>query len=590
MSVDTAGVLVVTEEDARGRSAVSEALADRRYDVVTAGSGERALATLLERDFAAILLDVTLPDMEGAEIARVVRGGERTRETPILLLTGRDLPPERLADLASVGSIDFLRKPVDPGLLRCKVDTLVGLFEARRDLERTVHERTEALLRVNETLRREVEERRRAEEDLRSGTERAIRHREALAELARAPSAPLAEALQQVTEKLSGTLDVERVSVWRYTPDRAEIVCLDLFTRGSRVHGNGLRLQAGEYPRYFAALGESRSVAAADARTDPRTSEFAKSYLVPLGIVSMLDVPIRFDGVLEGIVCHEHIGPRRAWTGEEQDFASSVADLVALAMEAAERRRAEEEVRRLNEDLEGRVRKRTRELEDALREVEAFSYTVSHDLRAPLRTIRGYADILTDDWGEVLGEEGRGHLRRITVGSERMEALIEGLLAYSRLGRSEVNLKPLNPMEILSEVMAGMAADLGASGAALEVEVDLRRVLGDKMMLSIALQNLLSNAVKFVAPGVRPRVKVRTEARGDRVRIVVQDNGVGIAPEHKAKLFRVFERLVRKEEYPGTGIGLATVRRALERMGGGWGFESEPGQGSSFWIELRTGH
>ena len=588
MSVDAAGVLVVV--DPPGRAAVAQALGDPRYEIVTADSGEQALATILKRDFAAILLDMSLPDMKGEEVARVVRDGPRSRETPILLLTGRDLEPERLADLAGVGPIDFLRKPVDAGLLRCKVDTLVSLFEGRRDLERTVRERTEALLRVNETLRREVEERRRAEEGLRLGKERAVRHREALAELARAPSAPLPAALQLVTEKLSGTMEVERVSVWRFSPDRAEIVCVDLYVRGTRAHESGTRLRAGDYPRYFAALGESRSVAASDARTDPRTSEFAKDYLAPLGITSMLDVPIRIDGALDGIVCHEHTGSRRVWTGEEQDFASSAADIVALAMEAAERRRAEEEVRRLNEDLESRVRERTRELEEALREVEAFSYTVSHDLRAPLRTIRGYSDILLEEWGGALGEEGLGHLRRITVGSERMEALIEGLLAYSRLGRSEVNLKPLNPMEVLSEVMAGMAADLGASGAALEVEVDLRRVLGDKVMLSIAMQNLLSNAVKFVAPGVRPRVKVRTDARDDRVRIVVQDNGVGIAAEHRPKLFHVFERLVRKEEYPGTGIGLATVRRALERMGGGWGFESEPGKGSAFWIELRAAH
>ncbi|HEX7896341.1 MAG TPA: ATP-binding protein [Planctomycetota bacterium] len=583
-----AGVLIV-EDDPRQRAAVSEAIADPRYDLVMADTGRAALSTILDRDFAAILLDARLPDMEGFELARLLRLGERTRDTPILFLTGPDPPAERLADFAAVGAIDFLRKPVDAGLLRGKVRTLVGLFEARRDLERTVHERTEALLRVNETLRREVEERRRVEDDLRAATERAIRHREALAELARAPSAPLPAALRLVTEKLSAILAVERVSVWRYTPDRSEIDCLDLYVRSAGTHERGLRLRAGDYPRYFAALGESRSVAASDARTDPRTVEFARDYLVPLGITSMLDVPIRVDGTLEGIVCHEHTGARRAWPGEEQDFASSVADLVALAMEAAERRAADAEVRRLNDDLEDRVRERTRELEEALREVEAFSYTVSHDLRAPLRTIRGYSDILVQEWGAALGAEGGEHLRRITLGAERMEVLIEGLLSYSRLGRSEVNPTPLNPTEVLSEVMAGMAADLGASGAAIEVEADLLRVLGDRMMLAIAIQNLLSNAVKFVAPGVRPRVKIRTEARGDRVRILVEDNGIGIAPEHRVKLFRVFERLVRKDEYPGTGIGLATVRRALERMGGSWGFESEPGHGSVFWIELRKG-
>ena len=175
--------------------------------------------------------------------------------------------------------------------------------------------------------------------------EKIIRYQVALLALVKKDYTTPEEAFRKITETDTRTLSVERVSIWFFTENRSEIVCEDLYTLSSNLHEKGIRLQAKKYPRYFRALEETRIVAADDARTDPRTSEFTKDYLDPLGITSMMDVPIWRHGKLVGIVCHEHRGPMRNWASEEQDFAGSVSDMISLAMESSERKLAEERFR-----------------------------------------------------------------------------------------------------------------------------------------------------------------------------------------------------------------------------------------------------
>jgi diguanylate cyclase (GGDEF)-like protein/PAS domain S-box-containing protein len=190
----------------------------------------------------------------------------------------------------------------------------------------------------------DVTERKRIEESIRNRTEQIIRHQNALLRLAKVDNSVIDLAFKQITEVDAETLGVERVSIWRFNKGRSEIVCEDLYKLSQGVHENGLRLQAKQYPRYFKAMDENRTVAANDARTDPRTSEFSEGYLEPLGITSMLDVPIWLHGEVIGVVCHEHIGSKRTWTLEEQDFGASIADMVSLTLESWERKQAETEL------------------------------------------------------------------------------------------------------------------------------------------------------------------------------------------------------------------------------------------------------
>jgi len=205
---------------------------------------------------------------------------------------------------------------------------------------------------LNERMRQEFARRKRAEEELRKRTEQVIRHQTALLELTKLDYSDLESALKGITEMDSKTLAVERVSVWLFTGDRSAIICEDLYKLSENLHEKGLRLEACEYPRYFQALEDSRAMAANDACTDPRTSELSDGYLKPCGITSMMDVSVRLHGKLVAIVCHEHVGPRREWTLEEQDFAASIADTVSLTLEGLARKQAEEGLQKRFKELE----------------------------------------------------------------------------------------------------------------------------------------------------------------------------------------------------------------------------------------------
>jgi signal transduction histidine kinase len=247
---------------------------------------------------------------------------------------------------------------------------------------------------------------------------------------------------------------------------------------------------------------------------------------------------------------------------------------------------ADHELRDLNEGLEQRVRERTARLDESLRELDAFSYTVAHDLRAPLRAMAGFSQLLLEDC------EGRGcetcqdYKRRIEESARRMDRLVQDLLAYSRLTRSEFKLAPVALSKVVNQATSSLLSWFQQQGAEVGIADPLPSVLGHEMLLVQVFENLLSNAVKFVAPGVRPRVSIRAEQKEGIVRVWVEDNGIGIPTEYYDRVFGVFERLNRPEEYPGTGIGLAIVRRAVQRMEGRTGFDSQVGQGSRFWVEL----
>ena len=254
----------------------------------------------------------------------------------------------------------------------------------------------------------------------------------------------------------------------------------------------------------------------------------------------------------------------------------------------SERKRAEEEFSKYRKHLEEFVAQRTDQLEAVNKELESFAYSVSHDLRAPLRAMEGFASALLEDYAERLDAVGQDYARRVVSAAQHMDTLIQDLLAYSRLSRSALKPNAVNLESVLGEVMHQFNPEINKIGAQIRVERPLPEVMGDRATLVQVLSNLLSNAIKFVQPGVRPVVKIWAEEKNGKVRLWVEDTGIGIAPEYHDRVFRIFERLQGVETYPGTGVGLAIVKKGLERMGGRAGVESVPGKGSKFWVELRT--
>lgn len=258
-----------------------------------------------------------------------------------------------------------------------------------------------------------------------------------------------------------------------------------------------------------------------------------------------------------------------------------------LLRRGAQRDKAQQQLNALNRELENRVLERTAELQETNSQLEAFIYTVAHDLRTPLRSMRGFAEIVLEDSGPKLDDQARKNLGRIITSAGQMDRLIKDLLAYSQLSRARVDLAPVNLDELISGLIAEYQPEIERTRAVTAVDSPLPTVMAHEPSLRLAFANLLSNALKFVRANQPPDVRIYCEpARSGFVRIWIEDNGVGIGAEHRERIFGVFEQL-NPENFAGTGIGLAIVRRAVQRMGGRVGVDSELGKGSRFYVELR---
>ncbi len=279
--------------------------------------------------------------------------------------------------------------------------------------------------------------------------------------------------------------------------------------------------------------------------------------------------------------------PIRDRNGQIVRWFGTNTDITALREAQEGLNQAQAELRRHAVNLEKTVAERTAKLQETVGELEAFSYSIAHDMRAPLRAMEGFASLLMTDYGPHLDETAQSYLERIGTAARRMDGLIMDILSYSKIVRGELELQPVDVEKLIREVIPSYPS-LQSDQADISVEGPLPRVMANEAALIQVISNLLGNAVKFVSPGVRPRVRVRAERADDHVRLWFEDNGIGIAKDLVPRLFNIFVRLNRPALYEGTGIGLAIVRKAVERMGGSAGVESEPGQGSRFWVELQA--
>jgi signal transduction histidine kinase len=290
------------------------------------------------------------------------------------------------------------------------------------------------------------------------------------------------------------------------------------------------------------------------------------------GIRALAFIPLTYEGRLLGKFMAYYDAPHAFGLDDvqaAQTIASQVAFGIARLQAAAH--------------LEELVNSRTVSLQSALQQMEEFSYTVSHDLRAPARSMMSYIDVIKEDHGATLPPAVTEYLDRIHRNARRMDVLVRDTLAYSRAVRMDCALGRISLDEVVADAIAGL--DTPAKRAAITVHGPLGDVVGNELCLAQAISNLLDNGLKFVAPGVAPRIAIRALPRGNRLRLQVQDNGLGIPGVLQPRLFRMFERL-HQAGYEGTGIGLAIVRKVVERMNGSVGVDSDGCNGSTFWIEV----
>jgi len=388
-------------------------------------------------------------------------------------------------------------------------------------------------------------------------------------------TAPVAIA-EAVLWRLRDLLGVPRAIVNLFDWEAGEVEWLAAVGRHRMHLGPGVR-----YPLSLAGdvaalrRGEPQIV---DVDRLPSTPQ--AQALLASGVHVYMVVPMIVGDDLIGSVSFG--GDQARFSAEQVAIAQEVAAQLAIAITQA---RLHEQVTRQAAELEQRVAERTRALETANHELEAFTHTVSHDLKAPLRGMEGFAQALEEDFAERLDDTGRDFLSRIRASAGRMSRLIDELLQYSRIEkrpgeRGAVALAPL-----LDELIDELAGEIQARGIRVTVDLAAGEVIGEREGLREALANLLSNAVKF-SPPKDGTIAVRAYREGDRVVLAVADRGVGFDMQYHDRIFGIFERLHRQEEYPGTGVGLAIVRKVAERHGGRAWAESEVGRGSTFFLAI----
>jgi PAS domain S-box-containing protein len=278
--------------------------------------------------------------------------------------------------------------------------------------------------------------------------------------------------------------------------------------------------------------------------------------------------------------------PVSLWAAPLTDADGRIVGNVRLYADVTQQKRVEEELRELTESLEARVRERTARVEEANEELQAFSYTVSHDLRIPLRSLQQIAGELLTTQQERLDDSGKAEALRIVGAAARMERHIEDLLEYSRVSRSELKLEPISLVLVVHELLGRLDRDPDFHDAQITVQEPLGWVMAHRLTLQQVILNLLVNAITFVRTGVRPMINIRATEEANMIRLCVEDNGIGINADDRERIFHIFERLPAAEQYPGIGVGLTVARRGVERMGGKITIEKSSSGGTVFCIEL----
>jgi len=424
----------------------------------------------------------------------------------------------------------------------------------------------------------DITQRKIAEESLQRRTEQILDHQHALHELTLSSPPDLDSALGRIAEVASRTLMTARASVWLYNEDQSAIVCQCLYQNGLASEGKGATLQAKDYPRYFSALETHRTIAAHDACTDPRTSEFLEKYLRPLGISSMLDVCVRVHGRVAGVVCHEQVGPAREWSLEEQHFAASIADLAALALGNAARQELEDQLRQSHK----------------MEAIGVLAGGIAHDFNNLLTAILGYCDLLRHQL--LPTDPRRGNVEEIRKAGERAAALTRQLLAFSRKQVLDPKILDLNAVV---QVMDGMLRRLIGEDVDLKIVLgeDLWRLRADPGQLEMALMNLAANARDAMPHGGKLTIETMnveldasyTRRRpyappGRYVLLAVSDMGEGMDPETVSRVFEPF--FTTKDKGKGTGLGLSTVYGIVKQSSGHIHVYSESGVGTTFKVYL----
>ncbi len=497
--------------------ALEAALTDLEQTIVRAESGSEALRLILKRDFAVILLDINMPGMDGFETASLIRQRKSSAHTPIIFVTSFSTADVEVYRGYALGAVDYLFTPVTPEVLRSKVSVFVELARKNREIQRQ-----------SLALRRAEEER-----------------------------------MQRQLDETNARLE------WETRRNHFFRLSIELLAISNY---EGVFTQTN--PTWQKTLGYAENELHGHAMQDfihpediPQTRETVANIL-------KADTPLYFENRFRA-----KDGSYR-WLGWTIAPFAAEGLLYIFARDMTERRERENEIRRLNSDLE----QRTLSLQLLNQELESFSYSLAHDLRTPLRSITAYSEMMVAGEAGELSSEAAKMVRTIQRNSGRMTQLMDDFLAFFRVARKDVKQEKVMMSAIAREAIATVQVDAKRQ---IDFKVGtLPPAKGDPAMVLQVFVNLVSNAVKFTA--LREKAEIEIGVLTDRSPTVyfVKDNGVGFNMKYYSRLFGVFERLHRREEFDGTGIGLAIVQKIVQRHGGNVWAEAVVDSGATFYFTL----
>ncbi len=627
-----APLVLVVEDNPDMNAYVAQALGPH-YRVVTAFDGQEGLRKALETRPDLIVSDVMMPRMSGDQMVSALRRHQEMDDVPIVLLTAK-ADDELRVKLLKEGVQDYVYKPFSVEELLARVS---GLISERKRKEASLREAygllrtvtdsipdvvfvkdsTGRYLMINatgaqllgqrsaehvigkhdadflppETARKVLEEDQKVMAKGDSKTLEETEIQEGVARTLLSTKAPY----RNPQGEIAGVLGIRRDITERKRAEEALQQSATELKDAQRLAGIGSWSWDLRTNRHVWSE-EIYRIYGRDPRLPPAVYPEVKEYFTPESwarLAAVVETAVAQGTPYECDAEVVHAKGSRRWItarGEAtRDSDGKVIRLHGTVQDITERKRAEEEIHRLNADLERKVVERTAELEAANKELEAFSYSVSHDLRAPLRSIDGFSQALLEDYADRLDEPGRQHIGRVRAATGRMAELIDDMLQLSRVTRAEMHREPVD----LSALADSVIADLRRTEPGRQVEVTIPPGLtaeGDAKLLRIALVNLLANAWKFTGRQADARIKLGTQDGDDGRAFYVRDNGVGFDMAYAGKLFGAFQRLHAMSEFPGTGIGLATVQRIVNRHGGRIWAEAAVNQGATFYFALPPIH
>ena len=580
------GTILIVDDDPAGRQFLTTLLGYSGHRLLEAADGAEALSLVRAEHPDLVIADILLPTMDGNEFVRQLRGDTAIARTPVIFYTATYHEPEAQALAKACGVSEVIIKPAEPEVILEMVANVLGVHAppARAPSPEVFEEKHVRLL-----------------------TDK-LSHKTAVTQRL--------AALLEIGLQLASELDPLRL-LENFCPAAREIIgaryaAVGLLEEGARtlqhLHLSGLDAEIASRIRSPAVdpgilarvLLERQPLRLKDIGTDPLATGFPASRLPNrcfLGVT--IGSPSQIYGALYLL---EKLGADE-FTAEDERVIATLAAQAAVAYENArlygeiqrrtaelksevsERKQAEEQIGKLNEELERRVNERTAELTAINAELEAFAYSIAHDLRAPLRHVIGFSRILVEEHGAGLEPETRQHLDRIHESARHMGNLVDDLLNLSRVGRKELHRQVTGLNSLVTEALSELKSEI--EDRAIEWKIGrLPFVDCDPGLMKQVFTNLLSNALKYTRPRERAVIEVdQTTVDGQPV-VFVRDNGVGFDMKYADKLFGMFQRLHRSEDFEGTGVGLAIVQRIIHKHGGRIWVEAELNRGARFYFTL----